>query len=372
MADRPMRLVLIGDGESVHLLKWALALAAQPRVDLWAVSSRGFLPAFDAVVPSERRLALGHATRHGGGNVAVLRQLPRVARWLQQVDADWLHAHYLTSHGTLAWLARWGWRLRARIAGSAWGSDILVTPQRSAALRWLTTRVLRACALCTSDSAHMGQRMHELGAGEVMVFPFGLDELPPPAGPKDVALFYANRALEPLYRPERVIETFASLARDWPEARLVVAHDGSLAAALRVQARACGLSVGDLEQGARVQFTGRLDAVQQARWYSRAQWYLSLPASDSTSVSVLESLAHGCIPLLSDLPANRELVRHGDNGLIVAEGTPIRRADLQGLAARAGAIAQTNRQWVAQHGLFAPCVATFLARLRQIQDARLA
>ncbi len=372
MADRPLRLVLIGDGESVHLLKWALALAAQPGVDLWAVSSRGFLPAFDPVLPIERRLPLGQSTRHGGGNADVLRQLPRVAHWLRQVDADWLHAHYLTSHGTLAWLARRGWRLRARIAGSAWGSDILVTPQRSTALRWLTRRVLRACALCTSDSAHMGQRMHELGAGEVMVFPFGLDELPPPAGPKDAALFYANRALEPLYRPERVIETFAALAHDWPEARLVVAHDGSLATALRAQAQAAGLSVGDLAQGARVQFTGRLDAAQQAHWYGRAQWYLSLPASDSTSVSVLEALAHGCIPLLSDLPANRELVRHGDNGLILTEATGIGHRDLLALAARADEIAQTNRQWVAENGLFAPCVAIFLARLRQIQTARVA
>ena len=46
-----MRLVLIGDGESPHLLKWARALAALPEVDLWALSSRGFLPAIDTVLP---------------------------------------------------------------------------------------------------------------------------------------------------------------------------------------------------------------------------------------------------------------------------------------------------------------------------------
>jgi len=51
-----MRLVLLGDGESPHLLKWARALA--PRVELWAASSRGFAPGFDALVPAERRLAL--------------------------------------------------------------------------------------------------------------------------------------------------------------------------------------------------------------------------------------------------------------------------------------------------------------------------
>jgi L-malate glycosyltransferase len=51
------RHVLIGDGESPHLLKWARALA--PQVDLWVASSRGFLPGFDDLVPPRGRLALG-------------------------------------------------------------------------------------------------------------------------------------------------------------------------------------------------------------------------------------------------------------------------------------------------------------------------
>ena len=34
------------------------------------------------------------------------------------------------------------------------------------------------CALATSDSQVMAQRMRELGAGEVMTFPFGLEALP--------------------------------------------------------------------------------------------------------------------------------------------------------------------------------------------------
>jgi len=90
---------MIGDGESPHLLKWARALTAQDSVELWVASSRGFAAAFDGVVPAERRLALGTRPRSGGGNVRVLLQLPRLARWLHRIDADWLHAHYLTSHG---------------------------------------------------------------------------------------------------------------------------------------------------------------------------------------------------------------------------------------------------------------------------------
>lgn len=361
-----MRLVLLGDGESPHLLKWARALA--PQVELWAASSRGFASGFDTLVPAARRLALDTRPDFEGGNAALLRQLPRLARWLRTVRPDWIHAHYLTSHGTMAWLATALLGAPGRLVGSAWGSDILVTPQRSATLRWLTSRVLRACTLTTSDSRVMAERMHALGAGEVMTFPFGLETLPPLPSPsvKQDHLFFANRGLEPIYAPQRVLALFTRLATAWPDAELVVANDGSLRSVLEAQVADAGLAQ-------RVRFIGRVDAATQAGWYARARWYVSLPESDSVSVSVLEALAHGCIPLLSDLPANRELVHPGDDGQMpgwVARGDSLPGpADLQPLLARADAIAARHHAWVAGHAIFGPSVAGFLARLRALDAA---
>lgn len=351
-----LRLVLIGDGESPHLLKWARALA--PRVQLWAISSRGFMPGWELLVPDAQRLALGTQPEYEGGNAALLKKLPKVGAWLASVDADWIHAHYLTSHGTLAWAAKAGWRLRAQIAGSAWGSDILVTPKRSAAYRWLTRKILRACAITTSDSEHMAGEMRDLGAGEVLVFPFGLDAMPRLSSKKEPWLFFSNRALEPLYRPQLVLEVFARVAAQCPPARLVVAHDGSLRPWLESDVMARGLSD-------RVSFVGRLDATDQARLYDEATWYLSLPESDSVSVSVLEAMAHGCVPLLSDLPANRELIGNSERGLIVYEPKGITKRLIQ---LHPEQLATANRQWVAQHGLFEPGVQRFLTRLRDLSE----
>jgi L-malate glycosyltransferase len=204
--------------------------------------------------------------------------------------------------------------------------------------------------------------MRELGAGEVMCFPFGLEALPPLPQDKDDALFFANRGLEPIYAPQRVIDAFAAVAAAWPQARLVVANDGSLLGALQAHARSLGLQD-------QVRFVGRLDAAAQAAHYARALWYLSLPRSDSVSVSVLEAMAHGCVPVLSDLPANHELVRSGDNGLILGDGATLSATALQPLRQRAGEIARANHEWVRQHAMFGPCVQTFLARLRQLQAA---
>lgn len=349
-----MKLVLIGDGESPHLLKWARMLA--PRVRLAAISSRGFAPGWELLLPDADRLALNTSPDHGGGNIAIVKMLPRVGAWLAATDADWIHAHYLTSHGMLAWAAKLGWRLRAQIAGSAWGSDILVTPNQGGAYRWMTKKVLRNCAVTTSDSHFMADRMRELGAREVMVFPFGLEAMPKQNARKQPWLCFANRGLEPIYRPQRVIDAFARIVAAQPEARLVVANDGSLRAALEADVAARGLAD-------KVTFVGRLDAAAQAGHYARATWFLSLPESDSVSVSVLEAMAHGCVPLLSELPANREVIGDSARGLIVAslEDLPARMAALD--TTRLAAI---NRDWVAANGLFEPHVQRFLTRLREL------
>lgn len=364
---RPLRIVLIGDAESPHLHKWARALAASSDIELWLASSRGVAKEMESLVPASRTLALGSSPDPAGGNAALLARLPRLGSWLRRVDADWLHAHYLTSHGTLAVLAKKLWRLRARIAGSAWGSDILVTPRMSALHRWHIQRVLRACDLTTSDSLHMAARMRELGAAEVMTFPFGFEAMPAAAQAKEAWLFFANRSLEPLYRPERVLALFAAIASLRPEARLLIGNEGSLLERLPRHAEQLGLAVGRAAEGGQVEFVGRQDEAAQARCYDRAQWYVSLPASDSVSVSVLEAMAHGCIPLLSDLPANRELVRDGDNGAIVGP-SGLDPAAIEALLARAAEIAATNRQWVAEHAMFGPAVARFVDRLRQIAN----
>ncbi|MFL6627913.1 MAG: glycosyltransferase [Vitreoscilla sp.] len=355
-ARRPLRVVLFGDGESPHLLKWARALA--PRVELFVASSRGLAPPLAALLPAERTLLLSHATKFSGGNAALLKTLPRLVRWLRGVDADWISAHYLTSHGTLAWLAR-KCGVRAQLAASAWGSDILVTPDHSMLLRWATSRVLRDAAVCTSDSGHMARRMRALGARDVMTFPFGLDALPPASDAKAPRLFFANRGLEDIYDPMRVLALFAGIVAAWPDARLVVANSGALRAALEARTLQLGLA-------SRIEFVGRLDAAAQAAFYARARWYVSVPHSDSVSVSVLEAMAHGCIPLLSDLPANRELVRDGVNGLVLPDGADaLDVAALERLGADAPAIAAANRAWVGAHALFGPSVDGFVARLEQ-------
>jgi glycosyltransferase involved in cell wall biosynthesis len=176
--------------------------------------------------------------------------------------------------------------------------------------------------------------------------------MPPAPAAKQDHLFFANRGLEPVYAPQRVLSAFSALP--WSDARLVVANDGSRRAEL------------ERLSGERVQFVGRVDAETQALHYAAARWFVSLPLSDSVSVSVLEAMAQGCIPILSDLPANRELVRDGENGMILADGEVLTVERLHPLLKRGGEIASANREWVGRHAMFAPRVRAFVERLHAL------
>lgn len=163
-----MKLVLMGDGEQPQLLKWARQLA--PRVRLAAVSSRGFARGWELLLPDAERLALNLP---GNDALALMCRLPQVGRWLAGADADWLHAHDVAMHGSLAWAARLGWRLSARIVCSDSHGDLARTLALGGSWRWLAGKALRHAVLATADSQETATLMRELGAREVLAWTAG-------------------------------------------------------------------------------------------------------------------------------------------------------------------------------------------------------
>ena len=73
----------------------------------------------------------------------------------------------------------------------------------------------------------------------------------------------------------------------------------------------------DLALSAKVDFVGWVDKAQNESWYSKARIWVSIPESDATSISLLEAMYCGCIPIVSDLPANKEWIVDGVNGIII-------------------------------------------------------
>jgi glycosyltransferase involved in cell wall biosynthesis len=123
----------------------------------------------------------------------------------------------------------------------------------------------------------------------------------------------STRMHEPVYDLETVIEGAATVLAAHPGAALVLAGDGSRRRALE-QLAAARLPAG------RYRFLGVLAPAELARWLARAELYLSASRSDSTSQSLLEAMAAGALPVVSDLAGNREWVGDGEGGRLFAPG----------------------------------------------------
>lgn len=226
---------------------------------------------------------------------------------------DVVHVHQLNSVAFFAIKALQ--KFEAPIAATAWGSDVLVQPQKGFLHRRLLRYSLKRAKAFTSDSAHMAAAMQSFLPEkklDVTVCNFGVEPVPMHLPKED--LIYSNRLHNPLYRIDKVIEAFARFcktdeARGW---RLVVAATGSDTEPLRAQAEATGLD-------GRIYFAGWVQADENRSLYARAKVWVSVPESDATAISLLEAMYYGCYPVVSDLPVAPEWVDDGVNGRIVRD-----------------------------------------------------
>ena len=212
---------------------------------------------------------------------------------------------------------------------TAWGSDLLLTPRMSRAKKWLTAWSLRRAQLVTGDSPDLLDAARALAPRvPVQLIHWGVDRqrfAPAPWTEKPGFEAVSLRSWEPLYRIDCVLRAFAQVCQRVPHARLHLLGGGAQEAALRALAQQLALPEGALA------WHGRLDDAGMAAVLARCKLSISVPESDATSVSVLESMACGLAVIASDLHANR-------HWLPAAAIVPV--GDAQALAARWIALAE--------------------------------
>jgi glycosyltransferase involved in cell wall biosynthesis len=122
-------------------------------------------------------------------------------------------------------------------------------------------------------------------------------------------VFLHNRGLESHYNVQCTIRAFALIQKRYPEATLLIAHDGPLRHHLEAFAR-------DL-QLRNVKFIGSVSRQQTAEVYEQADIYLLSPNIDNMPVSVLECFAAGMPVISTRVGGVPYVVEHGRTGLLV-------------------------------------------------------
>jgi glycosyltransferase involved in cell wall biosynthesis len=206
---------------------------------------------------------------------------------------------------------------------TAHGDDVLVAPRRWH-MRGIVRNVIRRADLVTVPGNHMKTAITALAGDSVppvSVFQYGVES------DRLIELAHERRRDSTEARTAlRVISTRPLI----PDSRIDLLLEAL--AILRARGVACDCEVlgGGPEQRrlerdveslgleGRVRLRGHVSPDEVEHTIARSDVCVSVARSDGTSMSLLEGMALGSIPVVADLPANREWVSDGTNGVVTA------------------------------------------------------
>jgi len=127
------------------------------------------------------------------------------------------------------------------------------------------------------------------------------------------SVILSNRNLQPIYNVSQLIKAIPMVLEENPNAKFWVAGEGREKEDLKNKVVELGVS-------SSVQFLGRIPHEKMPDLLGDTDIYVSTSTTDGTSVSLLEAMASGAFPVVTDISANREWITDGKNGFLVPTG----------------------------------------------------
>ncbi len=244
----------------------------------------------------------------------------RVKEIIKAISPDFVDGQYLTNYGLYA--ACSGFH---PLVLTAWGSDVLVTPKHSFLIKLLTRYALKKGDLIISQSPAIKDELIKLGAepDKIRLSFFGVnteefspaqrnEELRQRLGISDSPAVISTRGLSPIYHVETLIRAIPLVLKEAPQARFIVAGEGKQRSYLESLAQRSGVSDS-------VRFVGWIAHHEMPQYLASSEVYVSTSLSDGMPSSLLEAMASGLAPVLTDITANRQWVKDEENGFLVPE-----------------------------------------------------
>jgi glycosyltransferase involved in cell wall biosynthesis len=228
-----------------------------------------------------------------------------------------IHAHWAIPTGLIGILV--GSFLNIPVIVTIHGSDFRIGTMKTSILKKVFLYVCKRAKHIICVSEVLKRDIEKLGIkGEkISVFPMGVEE---PflkslinRGVNRVgqcSVIISNRQLQPIYNLSLLIRAIPIVLKEEPNAKFIIAGIGSERNNLEKQVK-------DLNISSSVQFLGWVIHEEMAKLLSRSDIYISTSLDDGTSVSLLEAMASGAFPIVTDIPSNREWISDGENGFLV-------------------------------------------------------
>ncbi len=234
-------------------------------------------------------------------------------KWLiRKIKPEIIHGIYLINCAFYASLTGFH-----PFIATALGSDVLADPERSPRRRGLMRYTLKRADIVTIDADIVKRKLVDFNypVQKIKKVFFGVDSSLLTKSKKDgEPLILSCRMLKPNYNVDVIIDAFRLVNDRLPSSKLVVVGDISQNPNLLCNHRS-------------IEFHSPMPHNELMDFMTDFEIFVSVPSSDASSVSLLEAMALGLFPIVSDIPANREWIKNGYNGFLVPPREPSILAD---------------------------------------------
>jgi L-malate glycosyltransferase len=215
------------------------------------------------------------------------------------------------------------------LVSMSWGFDLLWDAKREL-LVWMAIKEALEHTTVLFCDAHSveSNAITEYGfdPDRIVVFPWGVDHdlffptgarVKRPAG--EPLRLFSNRTWEDQYGVDVLVDGLIRAGSTGLCFKAVLAGEGSMKLALQKKIRNSSIS-------RQVQFVGRISQADLPDYYNEADVYLSASHVDGSSLSLMEAMSCGTVPLVSNIPSNREWVEDGVSGYLFEDGDDVQLA----------------------------------------------
>jgi len=315
-----MRILLVGNAQSIHLQRWASALAERDHPVT--------LVATEGVGSDEGSLLLDRVTMlscplYDPGLAPVKRWLSTLKGWrtfrgiVRKRAPDIVHVHWLPASSAV--LAFAGLR---NLVITVWGSDVVhygpaAEPNRSV---FYKCHALGQAAAITASSRFLARECEKYlrSRRRIWVIPFGVDTrlfAPRSRARSDEVVIGFVKHLEPKYGVGDLIVAFEQVVDRCPYTRLVLAGEGSLERPLKEVVYSKGLA-------SFVDFVGEIPHRAVPDLLAQCDIFVMPSLREALGVAAIEALSMEVPVVATQVGGIPEVVRDGVTGLLVPPASP--------------------------------------------------
>lgn len=254
------------------------------------------------------------------GIITLPKQIIALKRLLSKIKPDVVHVHYVNEAAFFTLLTGFN-----PIILTAWGSDILISPDKSLIRMKVLQYILKKVDLITCDAEHMKERMINLGANsdKVKLIFFGTDverfnpnhfnaEIRNKFAPDSRHIVISTRNHDKVYDIETLINAIPVILEGYPDTCFLIGGSGPLSGKLKEMVSSLGVDKN-------LRFLGKLSQDELPLYLASSDVYVSTSLSDAgLAASTAEAMASGIPVVITDVADNSKWVENDINGFLFA------------------------------------------------------